>query len=156
MDSKYISKNIFAVVLLFLIIGVFYKIAILNKSKINIENIVTINGKNIKVDIADIPLKQQQGLSYRKDLCSECGMLFIFNDEKVRTFWMKDMNFNIDIIYMDKDKKVQDIYSNVPKEGYYNNPPIIYPSTRPSQYVLELNANKSKELNIMPGDVMKW
>jgi PBP1b-binding outer membrane lipoprotein LpoB len=52
-----------------------------------------INGQEIKVEIADTPELQYQGLSFKKSLCADCGMLFIFKERSEKTFVMRNMNF---------------------------------------------------------------
>ena len=59
-----------------------------------------IKDKIIKVEIAKTDEEKKQGLSDRKDLCDNCGMLFIFENKAVRSFWMNRMNFQLDIIWV--------------------------------------------------------
>ena len=71
-----------------------------NQSK---KSTVKIRDLEIKVDISDTAKLQTKGLSGRSNLDEEEGMLFIFPDNKVRYFWMKDMLFPIDILWIDKE-----------------------------------------------------
>lgn len=113
---------------------------------------VKINNKIIKVEIADEPDERTRGLSYRDSLCDDCGMLFIFPEKKVKSFWMKDMNFPIDIIWIDDDQIVK-IDKNLKPEGIM--PKETYSSEVPVNYVLELNTNFSINYNIKIGDKIK-
>lgn len=161
------QKLFFSLILLFGIIGVFYYISKVNisDSKENYNKSLTVSneaGDNVtpfKVDIADNPVKRELGLSYRKSMCADCGMLFIFPREDFYGFWMKDMNFDIDIIFIDGDKKVVDIFNGVKKDSYNKNEPGSsekIKNTEVAQYVLELNAGKALEKNINLGDVISF
>lgn len=61
---------------------------------------VTINGKKFSVEIADDETKRGLGLGRRESLCKECGMLFLFPEAGNHSFWMKEMKFSIDIIWI--------------------------------------------------------
>lgn len=110
---------------------------------------VIINDKIVNVEIAGTAEKHYQGLSNRENLCENCGMLFVFPDKKERTFVMRDMNFPLDIIWIDDDKIVK-IDKNLPSEG--SNPKILYSSGQPVNYVLEVNAGFCDKNNIKIGD----
>ena len=62
-----------------------------------------IGERIIKVDISDTDCKRELGLSGRKNLLEDVGMLFVFNKEGNYPFWMKEMNFPIDIIWIDEN-----------------------------------------------------
>ena len=112
-------------------------------------NQVVINNKIIKIEIADDPEEWRRGLSYRENLCDNCGMLFVYPDKKVRSFWMKDMNFPIDIIWID-DNEIVKIDKDLKPEGKF--PKNHYSSDNPVDYVLEVNANYTEKNNINVND----
>lgn len=72
-----------------------------------------IKDKKLAVEIADNYAKQTLGLSGRQSLCASCGMLFVFEKAEDRIFWMKDMKFPLDIIFL-RDKKVTGFSLEVP------------------------------------------
>ena len=157
------NKLILAIGLLFIIIGMFYKIATANllpAQTSDTNNVIeyaygrTIHvGQNIlKLKIADTEESRINGLSNTTSLCSECSMLFVFPKVGAYSFWMKDMNYDIDIIYIDENMKVIDVYDHVLKSEY----PKTYVSNSPAKYVLEINAGKSQELQIKEGDIVKY
>jgi len=65
-----------------------------------------INEIDLYVELADTPEKRAQGLSGKKELNHDRGILFVFDKSDAYSFWMKDMNFPIDIIWLDEAKKV--------------------------------------------------
>lgn len=74
-------------------------------------------------------------------------MLFVFDRADYHSFWMKDMNFAIDIIWIDESKKIIDITRNAEPESY----PNIFKPRLPVRYVLEVTSGWSKENNIQIG-----
>ena len=110
---------------------------------------VTVNGMTIAVEIADNFEKWRQGLSGREALNADEGMLFVFPDKQIRNFWMKDMNFPLDIIWIDNDKIVN-ISENLSPEGEV--PENSYSSILPANYVLEVNGGFAGKNNVKTGD----
>ena len=74
---------------------------------------ITVGDKEVYVELATKPASWEQGLSGRDSLEKDSGMLFIFNRPHVPLFWMKNMKFPLDIIWI-KDGKIENILSNVP------------------------------------------
>lgn len=115
---------------------------------------VTINNKEIAIEIARTPKEREKGLSERSSLAENSGMLFVFDDEdKVQAFWMKGMQIPIDIIWIDEGKIIR-IDKNVPISDA-NTPDTkikTYSAGRPVDYVLEVNAGYSDANSIKVGD----
>ena len=135
-------------VFVFLLVGFF----LINKpSKIfKIEDIkyVKIAERNIKVDLALTPAEQEKGLSGKNLLVEDTGMLFVFANSDKYPFWMKDMNFPIDIIWISQDQKVVYIKKNALPELY----PETYAPTENAKYVLEITAGFADKYNLKTGD----
>ncbi len=113
------------------------------------SNLVAPRGR-ISVEVVDNDTTRTMGLSGREDLGRNDGMLFKFDDSSAnRCFWMKDMNFPLDIIWLDQDKKVVHIENNVAPETY----PQSYCPDEPAKYVLEVNAGRATELGITDNSV---
>ena len=142
------SKNIVFGLLLFVLIGgVFYFMIQQLKHR---DVYVSIN-KNIKiiVELAKNDSQQYKGLSDRKSLCQNCGMLFVWPDSDIRNFAMRQMNFPLDIIFI-ADNKIVKIDSNLFPEG--ESPENIYSSDVPVNYVLEINGGLTDRYGITVGD----
>ncbi len=108
-----------------------------------------INQQEIKVEIASTLKQQYRGLSGRKSICAACGMLFNFSDSGVRSFVMRDMEFSLDMIFIENGI-IKNIAANLEPEG--NNPTHIYESDGPADQVLEVNGGYCQKYNIKPGD----
>jgi hypothetical protein len=111
--------------------------------------VMEIGNRKMKVEVVADVARQEKGLSERNSLCSDCGMLFIFPEKKRQGFWMKNMNFNLDILWV-ADGKVVYIAKNVDHLGD-EALRIIEPNS-PADMVLEVNAGFCDKYNIKVGD----
>jgi len=123
-----------------------------NVGKENKFSMVSVADLELSAEIVDSPEKQALGLSGRESLGENEGMLFVFEVADNRYFWMKDMNFSIDIVWIGENKEVVDIIKNVTPESY---PEKFSPKT-PAKYVLEVNAGFSDEYKIKIGDLVEF
>lgn len=157
--TKHILFPIVLVIIFIAVIGILGR-NIQNKKlkpNLNSENnkkILTIKGKEINLEIADTYEKRRVGLSNRQGIDKNSGMLFVFNNKDIKAvFWMKDMQFPIDIIWINDNKIVQ-IDKNVPqpeKDAPESNLKRYSPK-EPIDYVLEVNAGFCENNNIAVGD----
>ncbi len=108
---------------------------------------VQIGGQTVHVTIADTPDKREQGLSGRKGLAPDEGMLFVFPGDGQYGFWMKDMLFSIDIVWVSASSTVVDIQANVSPDTY----PSVFQPKAAARYVLELPAGFAKLYNVQKG-----
>ncbi len=111
-----------------------------------------IDNHQFTVELADTHEKQERGLMFRKEIPDDFGMLFTYDYEANHGFWMKNCFVHLDIIYLDRNKQVVDMYVNVPP--CKAEPCISYTSKAPAQYVLELRANRSTEIGLKLGDTV--
>ena len=113
------------------------------------ENQVVINGNKINVEIADEPQEQSLGLMRRQSLGENNGMLFIFDNEQIRNFWMKNTLMPLDMLFISKDLVIVDI---IEAEPCKEDPCGIYSGKEAAKYVLELNKGYSVRKDINKGD----
>ena len=107
--------------------------------------------KTLDIEIAQTDYETQTGLMYRKSMEEHQGMLFIFQEEQPRSFYMKNTEFSLDIIYINKKKEVVSIQKNtIP---YDKN---SLPSGEPVLYVLDIKAGLSDRWGIEIGDSVRW
>ncbi len=107
-----------------------------------------IGGKGIVVDIADDAAKRALGLSGRIALASDAGMLFVFENSGKYGFWMKDMNFPIDIIWIDEAGKIVHIEKSLSPDTY----PKVFGQQDTAKYVLEVQSGFSDAQHVKIGD----
>ena len=97
---------------------------------------IQIGGVPLRVEVQDTDSLRIKGLSGRESLRENEGMLFIFEESGLYGFWMKDMNFSIDILWISDGKEIVEIAENVAPDTF---PEIFYPKEL-AQYVLETQA----------------
>lgn len=139
------KKLLAGVFLIFLFIIIYYAI---NNKKLK----VVLGNQNFIMDVADTSAKQAKGLSGRRYIKPYGGMAFIFPNQDKYGFWMKEMNFPLDIIWVSSEYKIVDIKKNFSPSSY---PEIYYPKD-PAMYTFEITAGKSDELNLKIGDSIKF
>ena len=106
--------------------------------------------QTIEVEFAKNDEERALGLMYRSSMDEHQGMWFIFPEEAPRSFYMRNTEIPLDIIYLDKDKKVVSIAKNARP---YDETSL--PSERPAMYVLEINGGLSDKWGIEKGDRME-
>lgn len=125
-----------------------------NNSKVSIRN---TDGKTLRINalIADSDIEKTKGLAILNTLADNTGMLFINSADISTPFWMLNMKFPIDIIFMDSNKKVVYIYENAQPCVDESQCKLIF-ADQPYRYVLEVNAGYSKANNIQIGNQITW
>ncbi|MCX7959168.1 MAG: DUF192 domain-containing protein [Deltaproteobacteria bacterium] len=104
------------------------------------ENILIAN---FSVEVASTDEERQKGLMFRKSLPEDAGMLFIFRNDAMHSFWMKNTYIPLDMIFIGSDMNVAGVFRNAV--------PLSEESIsidRPSRYVLEINAGLSEKYGI--------
>lgn len=118
---------------------------------------VVIGGDSIVVDIADEEHEQVQGLSGRSGLAPNRGMLFVYPQPSRPGFWMKDMRFDIDIVWIGEDEGQTSISAVLPYLTPQTYPQVFAPpeDIPPVRYVLEVPAGTVDRLSWQVGDLVQ-
>lgn len=115
---------------------------------------VTIKTQNeekvVYVEVADDRLEWYQGLRNRAELAEDGGMFFIFPDSVSRTFTMKDVLIPLDMIFIDENFVISEIYSREPVK-VYDGRELINTKSK-AKYVLEVNGGYTQKNKIKIGD----
>lgn len=109
-----------------------------------------IAGQDIMLEVADEPKEHVMGLSGRTKLPENYGMLFVFAEPSDACFWMKDMNFDLDILWFDENKKLIHQVQQISRDSY----PKSYCSATLAKYVVELDSGNSVARGIKLGDTL--
>lgn len=125
-------------------------------SNVNYAPVVTgpwlqVGKTKIPVELATSSQAIQQGLSGRFALAKDKGMLFIFSAPSRYRFWMPNMHFPLDFVWIGSNKQIVDITSNVSNQ-FDPAKPAFYRPSQPTQYVLEVNAGFAQEHKLKIGD----
>lgn len=105
----------------------------------------------IDIQIANTEFDRQLGLMFRKSMGKNQGMLFVFPEARVQSFWMRNTLISLDMIFIDSNKTIISIQRNTKVMSDQS-----YSSTGPAKYVLEVDAGFSDKNNIKVGDKIDW
>lgn len=111
--------------------------------------VFSIRGAEFEAIMADTPALREQGLSGMNGLKSDQAMVFVFERPDMVGFWMKDMLFSIDILFLDESMRVISSVRDVSPDTY---PEAFYPEA-PAKYVVEFSAGTLDRLKVRKGDV---
>jgi len=111
---------------------------------------IYIQDKPFLAEIADTPEKLSKGLMFRQKIKDDYGMLFVFSDEDYRSFWMKNTLISLDIIFLNQEQQIVDMFLSVPP--CRSDPCPSYTSNSPARFVLEINGGLAKKLELEIGD----
>ena len=157
--NKSSGKVVTAILVVFIIIlffGIVYNYNTEEKDELELPkeemNLVRIKDKAIIVEIANSQAEHRIGLMNHNELEKDHGMLFIFEEEKIHSFWMKNMKFSIDIIWIDSNEYIVHIEKDLqPCEDDC----VIYAPEKESKYVLEVESGFTDEHKINIGEPLE-
>jgi uncharacterized protein len=118
------------------------------------KKLVYFKNNSFLVEVAETKQQQEKGLMFIESLPVNSGMLFIYKDEAPRSFYMKNTYIPLDIIWMDKEKKVVFIKENAEAAKL-----DVYETIQPQEeamYVLELNAGSADKIGLRIGDKFEF
>jgi uncharacterized membrane protein (UPF0127 family) len=110
---------------------------------------ISVGGVRLAVEVADDPLERSLGLMYRESLPEDRGMLFVYQDEQPRAFWMKNTTIPLSIAFADSNGTIIAIMDMVPDGGRTR-----YRSSGPAMYALEVNKGWFGRRGVNVGDRM--
>ena len=105
----------------------------------------------IDIELAETEPRRELGLMYRDKMAENQGMLFIFDDEAIRSFWMKNTVLPLDMIFVNAHDEIVTIHRNTTPYSEQS-----YESTKPAKYVVEVNAGYTDRHKIAVGDRVSW
>lgn len=112
-----------------------------------------IGTTKISVEIAASEETRYKGLSNRALLCDRCGMLFVFEDSQPRSFVMREMNFDLDMIWLDNKTIIGWSQNLKPEAGPYY---TLYKSPSKADMVLEVPAGFVEKYKLKVGDKLSY
>ena len=107
-----------------------------------------IGSEEYDLEVVDTPAERNRGLSGKSGLSAGMGMLFVFEELGDYGIWMKEMNFALDIIWLDDNRQVVGLEENVQPSSY----PNVYRADAESLYVIEINAGAASQAGLELGD----
>ncbi len=107
---------------------------------------VIFGADTVTAEIASTAEERSAGLMYREEVPDGTGMLFVFQDSQIRSFWMANTYVALDIAYMDTAYRIVDIVAMEPLDTG------SYPSSQPAMFALEVRQGWFVEHGIAVGD----
>jgi len=105
--------------------------------------------QKLDIELAESSYEKQTGLMYRKTMQPNQGMLFVYSEESIHSFYMKNTYIPLDLIFFGKDSSVVSFQENAKPLDETS-----LPSKVPAQFILEVNAGKAEEWQLSEGDKM--
>ncbi len=151
MRSKFFWKFFLA------LIGItFLATACNNQPNLHQDAVLEVHGRKFAIQLADTPQKRADGLSGVPYITDGEGMLFLFSQPQHLQFWMKGMNFPLDIIWINGNTVV-DITENIQTEPNKDDNQLnIYSPNTDSDKALEVNAGWALRHDVKVGDTITW
>lgn len=115
---------------------------------------VCIKKTCVEVELVRTHEDMQRGLQGREALADGHGMLFIFSEDDLQSFWMKDMKFPIDMLWIDSKLQIVTIAAN--RLPCVKTPCEVYAPSKNARYVLELPANYAAAHQFNEGDTVEF
>lgn len=116
---------------------------------------VSVNSTDLTLQIASTDQQRAQGLMFVQELQANHGMIFVFPETQILSFWMKNTLIPLDLIFLDEDFQIVDLKSNF-QPCHITNPNSeicpSYSSKLPAKYVIELNTGSIQTLNLQLND----
>lgn len=105
------------------------------------------NNLGLRIEVAKTPEEKIKGLSGRESLDENAGLLFVYNEPGIYSIWMKDMNFPIDVVWLDEDYRIVDIAKDISPDSF----PKIFEPAEPALYILEVNSGFTDKRGVEVG-----
>ncbi len=139
------NKLLVIVLILLLVVSLFLFVNYRNPQENIIE--LTINNHTFILEQAITPQEKQKGLMFRTSLEENRGMIFIFENEQERSFWMKNTLIPLDMIFIDENNKITSIQTTQP---CHQDPCQTYQAQ--AKYIIELNAGMTEKIGLKVED----
>lgn len=110
-----------------------------------------LGGEAFVFEVADTDALRIKGLSGRNALHKGKGMLFVFPEDGRYGFWMKDMRFPIDIVWLDRSHRIIEVKKGASPSSY----PEVFLPVLPARYVIEIQAGFFEKYQLKIGDILE-
>ena len=114
------------------------------------------DGATIRAEVMVKPADQARGLMFRETLAPNRGMLFVNENEDKRPYWMYQVKFPLDLIWMDKNKRVVELVTSAPPCNTKASECPNYGGNSASRYVLELSGGQAAKHQVRVGSTIHF
>lgn len=117
---------------------------------------IQIQDQVLEIDVAETHEQQARGLMFVKKIPQNYGMLFVYQDEQHRGFWMKNTLIPLSIGFFDAQMKLLEVLDMRPVKTFLDTDIDTVTSKQPAKYALEVNQGWFKKNKIKVGSKFKW
>lgn len=142
--KDFVSWGLILLVLLIVAGGAFYVLL----PQLQSHTKLRLGDGVFRAQIADAPSEREKGLSGTQKLSRDEALLFIYDTDGRWGIWMKEMNYAIDIVWLNKNKEVIHIVKNVEPDTY----PESFSPNQDARYIVELAAGTADDKKVTIGD----
>lgn len=153
MKTKNLKIFFCILIIFFLFTLLLFLLNFKNKNPEGDYQVVKIKNNNFYLEKATTPKQKSLGLMYRDSLEINKGMIFIYDAEEPRSFYMKNTLIPLDLIFLDNEKKIIDT-----KLNFQPCKTDVCPTftSKPAKYVIEINSGRFNELELRIEDVLEF
>jgi uncharacterized membrane protein (UPF0127 family) len=123
---------------------------------LNTRAVTLPSGAVIRAEMMTRPEDLARGMKFRDALAEDRGMIFIYAAEGHYRFWMYEVKVPLDIVWMDRNRKIVQVIHNCPPCPGPESACPVYGGDFPAQYILELAAGSAKKHNLKPGAILQF
>jgi|SRR5215467_13787987 len=124
--------------------------------QINTSIVILPDGSEIRAEVLTKPSEMEHGMMYRDALPQGHGLLFVHQKPAPYRYWMSNVKFPLDIIFMDASHKIVEISANTPICTTKPEDCLTYGGHHLEQYVLELRAGEARRLGLHEGQTLRF
>jgi len=147
------KSSIYFLIISGALILIFFGSFLLFRNQTKAQSKIKIGGQIIQVEIADSAEKMTKGLSNRENLPENFGMLFVFNEPGYYAFWMRDMRFSLDFVWI-LNNQIVELDENIAPADFQP-PKTLIPQNKINR-VLEIKAGMTQKAKIKVGDKIEY
>lgn len=122
---------------------------------VDVAQLIMPNGRVIQANVAETDAERRQGLSGTDSLPEGRGMLFVFPEPDIWGIWMKDMKYDLDIVWFDESGDIVHVEEGVEAPTSSTEELPVFSNDEPALYVLEIPAGKAAEYGLIDGQQIK-
>lgn len=123
-------------------------------AELNVKPVTLPNGVQIRAELMTHPSDLMKGMKFRDSLAEDRGMLFVHAEEGFYRFWMYEVKIPLDMVWLDKNRKIVQIVHECPPCAGPESACPTYGGAFKAQYILELAAGVAKKQGLRPGQTI--
>lgn len=147
------ARTVVGLLVVWVVMASFAKIHAVEEPTVRI---VFPDGHTIEAELAVTPQERGRGLMFRTSLPDDRGMLFVFEEDAEQLFTMKNMLFDLDVVFLGPDRRIREVFESLPHPQEFAVDEGVRRVRAKGKYVLELLAGISRAHGLTVGDILEF